>query len=277
MPANKKIVIVGKYGMLSSGLYLYLKKKFKTRSYSRKEFNILNDNLDKLRIKKNNFVINASGLTNRDLKKRSKSDFYYINSIFPRRLADHCKKKKAKLIHISTDSVFDGKQGLCKENSSSFTEDIYGKSKLFGEPDNSMVIRSAVFGPERKNFHMFFCWFLSPKKKVNGYTNFYFNGLSTIEMGRVIETIINKKLYCENKYHIYSEDISKYDLLLKIKKIFKIKKIINKKNLKIKKDKRLRTLYSSFLKKLNVSSFECQIKNIYNFCNKNGKYKSLNF
>ena len=96
-------------------------------------------------------------------------------------------------------------------------------------------------------------------------------------MGRVIETIINKKLYCENKYHIYSEDISKYDLLLKIKKIFKIKKIINKKHLKIKKDRRLRTLYSSFLKKLNVSSFEYQIKNIYNFCNKNGKYKSLNF
>ena len=52
MPTNKKIVIVGKYGMLSSGLYLYLKKKFKTRSYSRKEFNILNDNLDKLHIKK---------------------------------------------------------------------------------------------------------------------------------------------------------------------------------------------------------------------------------
>ena len=96
MLANKKIIIVGKYGMLSSGLYLYLKKKFKTRSYSRKEFNILNDNLDKLRIKKNIFVINASGLTNRDLKKRSKFDFYYINSIFPRRLADHCKKKKAK-------------------------------------------------------------------------------------------------------------------------------------------------------------------------------------
>ena len=271
-----KIVIIGRYGMLSSSLRYYFKKKFVTKSFSRKEFNILKDEVKKLKLDENCFVVNASGLTNRNLDS-SKSKFYQINSKFPKTLANHCKKEGAKLIHISTDCVFNGKTGFYKENSKNFAKDIYGRSKLLGEPKNSMVLRTSIFGPERKNFHMLLCWFFSQKEEINGYTNSYFNGITTIELGRVLEKIIKKGLYSEGKFHIFTKDISKYSLLLKIRKIFKKNIIINKLKLKNKSDKRLRTLYPSFLKKLNILSHDKQIRQIHNICDSRGRFKSLTF
>ena len=61
-----------------------------------------------------------------------------------------------------------------------------------------MVIRTSIFGPEVKNFYMLFCWFLR-QKKVLGFTNFFFNGITTLELAMIIEKIINRKLFKQGK------------------------------------------------------------------------------
>ncbi len=145
----------------------------------------------------------------------------YTNSIFPRELADWANIKTVwgegdkLVIHITTDCVFDGKDGWYTENSPHNAVDQYGKSKSLGEPDNCMVIRTSIIGPEwGGNKRSLVEWFLSQRDgETNGFMQHMWNGLTTTELSRCISDIIWHDLYCDGVYHLFSNDISKYELL----------------------------------------------------------------
>ena len=115
--------------------------------------------------------INAIGIIKPAMSKNI-MDSIFINSIFPRMLAVECKSRNAKLIHITTDCVFSGKNGHYDENSPHDALDDYGKSKSLGEPENCMVIRTSIIGPETNNFYSLLEWVRQQGgKKINGFTN----------------------------------------------------------------------------------------------------------
>src|SRR5207237_6441492 len=79
-------------------------------------------------------LINCAAFTNVDLCETKRDQAFQINAEAPRVLAGICREKKAKLIHFSTDYVFDG------EKREPYTEDdvakpisVYGESKREGE------------------------------------------------------------------------------------------------------------------------------------------------
>ena len=85
---------------------------------------------------------------------------YIVNAMGPKNIAMACRDMKIKLIHISTDYVFDGEK---KEPYTEFDPtgpvSVYGRSKLAGEEfvkmisDNFMIIRTAwLFGERRNHF-----------------------------------------------------------------------------------------------------------------------------
>ena len=100
-----------------------------------------------------------------------------------------------RLILFSTDCVFSGVRGNYSEKDSPDAEDIYGYSKLLGEVKNkhSMTIRCSIIGHEIQSKNGLLEWFLS-KKKVSGFTRVIFTGLTTLELGKIILKIINKKI-----------------------------------------------------------------------------------
>ncbi len=76
-----------------------------------------------------------------------------INSLLPHRLARLCGRLGARLIHISTDCVFDGRRGAYRESDPSDARDLYGRSKALGETtatQAALTLRTSFIGRELK-------------------------------------------------------------------------------------------------------------------------------
>ena len=254
-----KIIILGETGLLGYTLNTYLKRKnIETFSLNHinnnKKFYLSNINdfqkLKKIILNiKPHLIINCIVLKKENLNKK-KITYDLINTKLPIFLSKLCLKYKIYFIHISTDSVFSGTKGNYRENDIKNPKDKYSLSKRKGEVKNkfSTTLRTSFIGPEHNTKKALFSWFLSQKNKVNGYSNYYFTGLTTLEFCEIIYKyfIKEKKLY--NKIlNIGGKKISKYDLLIKISKIFR-KKI----NIKIKTDPEInRTLNNNIFLKLS--------------------------
>tara|TARA_Y200000002_G_scaffold349817_1_gene326708 strand:- start:326 stop:1168 length:843 start_codon:yes stop_codon:yes gene_type:complete len=235
-----KILILGSTGILGRTLFFYLKsKKIIFSCISRKKKNSLYlknfRNISKLKkmIKDESptHLVNCLGVTKFSNSYHLKEQTKYINTLLPKKLAKFCFQKKIYFIHISTDCVFSGKKGNYTEKSKKDAKDLYGKSKAMGEVKNKYcsTIRTSFIGPETMTRKSLLNWFLSRKKKVNGYENAFFSGLTSLELSKIIYNFfILKNKHFNKILNIGGNKISKFLLLSKINKIFKKKIIIEK-------------------------------------------------
>lgn len=149
-----------------------------------------------------------------------------INSYLPHRLAKICEQQERKLIHISTDCVFNGKKGNYREDNPSDAEDLYGKSKFLGETlDNepaALTLRTSIIGRElTEPGHGLLEWFLSQQgKKVRGFSRAIYTGFTTHELANVIAMVIRKHPRLSGLCQVASEPINKYDLLCLIREVY---------------------------------------------------------
>ena len=151
-------------------------------------------------------------------------DVLKINGIFPRNLARICKEINTKLIHVSTDCAFTGKKGKYTEEDFFDAEDLYGISKNCGDISDCMTLRTSFIGPEKDTKRSLLEWAFSQKgKSISGFTNHYWNGVSTIYFAETAEKIIDNGLYKEGVIHLYSPDtISKYELVSNFNNVFNL-------------------------------------------------------
>jgi len=142
-----------------------LRRQWPYRPISRKEIDYtrFDSLLELLRETKASFLINAAGFTGRpnvDACETERDRAFLINAEAPGVLAEICNEKDAKLIHFSTDYVFDGeKRAPYTEEDQANPISAYGESKFAGEKnvlaaeDGHLVVRvSWVFGPDRPSF-----------------------------------------------------------------------------------------------------------------------------
>jgi dTDP-4-dehydrorhamnose reductase len=230
---KKRVLILGSTGMLGHMLYYYLESLNKYDIYDisfrmklREESIVLdvrkNDELEKvISFIKPNFVINCIGVL---IKGSSVEPWNAIllNSCLPHFLSAISTLYDFRLIHISTDCVFSGVKGNYSENDFRDADDIYGRSKALGELINNkdLTFRTSIIGPEiKKNGEGLFHWFLTQKVEVNGYTNVFWTGLTTLELAKIIEMSINN--FKPGLYNLApSEKITKYDLIKTISESF---------------------------------------------------------
>lgn len=172
--------------------------------------------LDKAVAKKATHVVNCIGAIKPKFKNRDiLADNIFVNGVFPHILADWGETRSVPVIHITTDCVFDGAEGKYTESSPHNPLDVYGKSKSIGEPSNCMVLRTSIIGPEwGGNKRSLVEWLLSNEGgEIKGFTNHLWNGMTTMELSEKIDNIISDGLYEHGTFHLFSEDINKYDLL----------------------------------------------------------------
>ncbi len=174
---------------------------------------------------KPDWVINCAGIIKQRDSAKNIVSCIEINALFPHKLAEIVAGNGGRLIHFSTDCVFNGKKGNYTENDLSDAEDLYGKTKFLGETvaENSITLRTSIIGRELINHKSLLDWFLSQNgKTVNGYKKAIYSGITTNEMANVVMLIINKYPDLSGLYQVVSEPVSKYDLLQKIKQAFKL-------------------------------------------------------
>ena len=157
-----KIVIVGSNGRLGTELARTYQKNYEVIGYNRAALDV--ENLAQLRETLHpidfRILINCAAFTNVDLCESQRKRAFIINSEVPRELAEICRAKNAKLIHFSTDYVFDGeKREPYLESDPANPISVYGESKRAGEENvlavlgRHLVVRvSWVFGPDRPSF-----------------------------------------------------------------------------------------------------------------------------
>ena len=221
-------------------IFKYLKDQGKyhvtgiTRSEKLDEDNIVLDVTDfkalegVIALQRPDVIINVVGVLIGGSQK-SPGNAILLNSYLPHFLSDACLRYGSKFIHISTDCVFSGSEGSYTESSFRDADDTYGRSKALGEVinDRDLTIRTSIIGPELKEKgEGLFDWFMKQSGAINGFSNAYWSGVTTLQLAKSINEILDSSLTA--LLHLSNNTkISKYDLLVLFKQIW------NKKNIDI--------------------------------------------
>ena len=182
-------------------------------------------------------IINCAAYTAVDKAEEEQNLADQVNHLAVEQLARIANQQEAKLIHISTDYVFDG------ESDDPYTEtektnpiNVYGKTKLAGEkalqevmPTNAIIIRTSwVYSEYGNNFVNTMLRLGKEKNEINVVSDQIGSPTYATDLAKAILTIINNKNYLEKQqstevYHYSNKgEISWFDFA---KDIFSLKKI----------------------------------------------------
>jgi len=237
-----KILILGGSGMLGHRLWLNLSKTFETWvtvRTSAAEFPdwpdlpkervlpgvnaLVFDQITRaLAVVQPDIVINCIGLIKQMELSNDPLSSIQVNALLPHQIALICRTAGIRMIHISTDCVFSGKTGKYTETDESDAVDLYGRTKFLGEVayPHTITLRTSIIGRELKNHLGLIDWFLAQKDSIRGFTNAVYTGFTTDELSRIITNHIIPRQDLHGLYHVSSEAITKYDLLMLVKEAF---------------------------------------------------------
>ncbi|MES2413914.1 MAG: SDR family oxidoreductase [Pseudomonadota bacterium] len=160
-------------------------------------------------------VINCIGLIKGHAGVDDPLSVIPTNSLLPHRLALACEVARARLVHISTDCVFSGAEGMYTESHLPDAQDLYGRSKLMGEVDyaHAVTLRTSIIGHELAGTNSLIEWFLAQSGPVKGFSKAIFSGLPAVELALVMRDYVIPDATLRGVHHVSSEPVNKYDLL----------------------------------------------------------------
>lgn len=274
---NKNIILFGSSGMLGGYICSYFRKQgLNVICIDRKDYDASLNSFDELRdiIQKyhsgNTVIINCIGLIPHT-NNRNDLDYIKVNSIFPQYLSIISKSLSINFIHITTDCVFNGFNNIQAGKFPGYDEKsikneigIYGLSKNFGENISATIIRTSIIGEQKnKKYLSLLEWVRSNEKStINGYINHYWNGVTCLQLSKIIYKIIFTNSYWIGIKHVYTPGyISKYDLLQKINKVYDL----NIKIIPIQTQIINKTLSSIYHMQFNIPDYDTQLLELKNF------------
>lgn len=141
----KKLLILGASGMLAADLIKVFgkSKKYKIIAWGSGDLDITNEQMviEKIGKLKPDIIINAAAYTAVDAAEKDFDKAMAVNGYALKNLAEIASEVGARLVHYSTDYVFDGKNPLgYKESDEANPESAYGQSKFVGE---QMILMTA--------------------------------------------------------------------------------------------------------------------------------------
>ena len=191
------IAIIGTQGMLGSAICRYLSEKnYRILEINSSgitqcnnqvtKFDIAQDDLDKLEkdLSDIDVVVNCAGLIKHKIDANSLTsinDLIKINSLFPLELSKLSHKLNFKIIQPATDCVYSGLKG----------------------------------GRELSSKLEFLEWVLShsPLNPPNGFTNNYWNGITTLAFAKIVSGLIEGEKFTPGTFHVLPKDsVSKFEL-----------------------------------------------------------------
>lgn len=232
---KRRVLLLGSTGLLGSKICTILAKNSdielfttsRTGQKSTLKFNSLSNNIKQLLDEtRPDFVVNCIGVIPQARARNIKNyiEMFQINASFSRKLARAASVREIVVIQPQTDAVFSGRRGGYSETSSRRPRSMYGLSKLFGETkfEGQINLRCSIIGPEISgNSKSIFSWALSKplNSEIFGFTNHFWNGVTTSIFGRICEYLIIGKPKIPITLHLVPKDsVTKFELLKLIAK-----------------------------------------------------------
>lgn len=161
-------------------------------------------------------VVNCVGLIKHKMNTESVLEAVLINSAFPHHLARLCDKLNIRLIHFSTDCVFEGTPGMKRLTDTPNATDEYGITKRLGEVGygTSLTLRTSIVGRQISGTEALFEWVISQRdKEVHGFKKAIYSGLTTRALSEVVRQVIEQHPDLIGLYQVASSPITKFDLI----------------------------------------------------------------
>ena len=179
------------------------------------------------------FIVHTAAFTNVDLSEKLREDAWKINVKGVEYIAEAARAIDAHIIHISTDYIFDGKDGPYSENALPNPVGYYGRTKLASE--NALRISGTFFTILRTNV----LYGIAPNSRPD-FVRWVINSLNEKENIRIVKDQINNPTFIDdliqgiNKiiefrktgtYNIGGKEfLSRYDFTLRIADFFNLGK-----------------------------------------------------
>ncbi len=179
-------------------------------------------------------VIHCAAMANLEACQAQPELAWRMNADLPGELAIAAAQRHIRLVHISTDAIFDGQHGNYKEGDQPHPLGIYAQTKLAGEGWVAQANPQAIIA--RVNFYgwslrgtrslaEFFFRNLSAGKGVNGFTDVLFCPLLANDLADVLVEMLNHDL--SGTYHVgSSESLSKYEFGCRIARLFNLDEVL---------------------------------------------------
>lgn len=174
-------------------------------------------------------ILNAAAMTNVDECEQHRERAWKHNVTAVEHLADICRRIDAKLVHVSTDYVFDGKHGNYSETDRAHPVNYYGKTKLAGENvilkcgiDHAILRTVLIYGvgiQVKKNFALWVIDNLSGKKEIRCVDDQISNPTHVLDLALAMKSVVDRSI--SGVFHVSgSEIVSRYGFAVKAAEIF---------------------------------------------------------
>lgn len=182
------------------------------------------------------FIINCAAYTAVDLAEKNEVSCANINTEAVRNIAEASRKNQPKIIHISTDYVFNGKNfRQYAENDVPDPQSVYGRTKLEGEgilmaySPQSIIIRTAwLYSEYGSNFMKTMYNLSKQKEQINVVTDQIGTPTYALDLANAIHSIVKSEQWTSGIYHFTNEGVASwYDFAVAIMKISKSNCIVN--------------------------------------------------
>jgi dTDP-4-dehydrorhamnose reductase len=175
------------------------------------------------------WLIHCAAQANIDACEADPGQAQVLNSDLPGELAAACAHRGIRMVHLSTDAVFDGtKEGVYVEEDVPNPLGVYARTKLdsewtvLGANPDVLVVRVNFFGwslTGQRSLSEFFVNSLSSGQRVQGFTDVLFCPLFVADLAELLMKMLAKGL--SGIYHVVgSESLTKYDFGVAIARKF---------------------------------------------------------
>ncbi len=161
-------------------------------------------------------AVNCAGIVKSECPSRDPDQVAAVNARAPHSMAEIARRRGARLVHISTDCVFSGRQGSYCEDDPTDAEDLYGQTKAAGEildREDWLTVRTSFIGRDPRRRRGLLEWLLAQGDgAVPGFTRALWSGPSAPELARAIALALATPAL-SGLYHVVGPPVSKADLL----------------------------------------------------------------
>lgn len=226
----KRILVTGANGQLGSELSMLSSKYTKYNWVFADRTQITLDNLEILKIQLSeiqpDIILNCGAYTAVDKAETEKELAFTINHLAVELIAKYASENNVRLIHISTDYVFDGTSSIAlTEEAETNPINIYGESKRAGEiaclkqnPDSIIIRTSWVYSKFGNNFVKTMLRLFQEKESINVVNDQIGSPTYAADLAQVMLDIIESSKWSSGIYNYSNEgEISWYEFALTIK------------------------------------------------------------